>query len=90
MDLPEKNRTSDDDVIAFAIKHNRIIITKDNDFLDSFLLKSKPEKLIMVKTGNISNTALIDIFGNNLNIIVNMISRSKLVEINKLNIAEQT
>ncbi len=90
LDLPDKNKTKDKQIIQKAIEENRIVISKDSDFLDSFLLRSLPPKLIMVKTGNVSNTKLIQIFGDNLENIVTMISRSNLVEITKSDIAEQS
>ena len=88
LELPEKNRTKDSQVIQKAIEENRIVISKDSDFLDSFLLKALPPKLIIVKTGNVPNKKLIQIFGDNLESIIQMISRSNLVEINKSDIAE--
>ena len=42
----------------------------------------------MVKTGNIVNRELIKIFENNLDIIIQMISRSNLIEIHRTEIAE--
>jgi len=90
LELPEKNRTKDSQIIQKAIEENRIVISKDSDFLDSFLLKALPPKLIMVKTGNVPNKRLIQIFGDNLERIIEMISRSNLVEINKSDIAEQS
>ena len=65
LELPEENRTKDSQIIQKAIEENRIVISKDSDFLDSFLLKALPPKLIMVKTGNVPNKKLIQIFGDN-------------------------
>jgi len=42
----------------------------------------------MVKTGNISNKNLIGLFNEYLDILIQMISRSDLVEINQTEIAE--
>lgn len=55
LDLPDKNRTKDSQVAYIANKEGRILISKDIDFLESFILKSGPSKLILVKTGNITN-----------------------------------
>lgn len=90
LELPDKNRTKDNQIIQKAKEENRIVISKDSDFLDSFLLKSLPPKLIMVKTDNVANTKLIQIFGDNLAKIVMLITRSNLVEITKSDIAEQS
>jgi predicted nuclease of predicted toxin-antitoxin system len=59
------------------------------DFLNSHLIKSCPRKLIIVKTGNTSNKPLIEIFSKNLDIIIEMIQRADLVEINQNFIAER-
>ncbi|MEC4884839.1 MAG: DUF5615 family PIN-like protein, partial [Scytonema sp. PMC 1070.18] len=53
-DLPLKNTTPDAEINALSIKENRIVITKDKDFLDSFLVNKQPFKLLLVTTGNIS------------------------------------
>jgi len=89
LELPDKNKTKDSQIIFRAIAENRVIITKDNDFLESYLIKAEPRKLVMVKTGNIPNPELISIFRNNLNKIISMLSRSNLIEINRTEIIEQ-
>lgn len=88
LDLPHSNSTPDNKIIELSLSEERVVITKDSDFLDSFLINSQPEKLIIVKTGNITNPELLRIFEKNLTLIVSMISRSNLVEINTTEIAE--
>lgn len=87
LELPEKNKTNDNQIIELAKKENRIVISKDHDFLDSFLIKSEPPKLIMVKTGKITNKELMKIFSKNLDKIIKLISESNLIEISKSDIA---
>ena len=55
LDLPNKNLTHDSTITQLAIKKGRVVISKDSDFLQSYLIKSEPQKLVMVKTGNIHN-----------------------------------
>jgi len=88
LDLPLNNTTPDNEIIELSVIEKRVVITKDSDFLDSFLVNSLPEKLIIVKTGNISNLMLLDIFDSNLTLIILMISRSNLIEISSSDIAE--
>ena len=85
-DLPDKNKTKDYQITNLSIKENRILITKDNDFLESFLLNSKPEKLILVKTGNIRNDELIQIFSKHIEKILILFNENSLIEINKTEI----
>jgi len=89
IDLSEKNRTSDAEIIQLVTDGNRIVVSKDVDFLNSHIITRLPEKLIMVKTGNISNRQLIEIFDRNLDLIVRMIKHSNLVEVNQNFIAER-
>lgn len=65
-DLPRKNQTTDTEINTVSIQENRIVISKDGDFLDSFLIRQEPHKLLLVTTGNITNAELETIFRNNL------------------------
>ncbi len=87
-ELPMKNSTSDKDLLIQSKTTNRIIVTKDNDFLESYLVNSEPEKPILIKTGNIPNNALLQIFSRNYETIIELITRSNLIEINVANIIE--
>jgi predicted nuclease of predicted toxin-antitoxin system len=58
LDLPDRNRTTDQQVIELADQEQRVVITKDADFVDSHLLHARPTKLLLVSTGNISNLDL--------------------------------
>lgn len=58
LDLPDKNRTTDQQLLDLADFEQRVIVTKDADFVDSHILNSRPAKLLLVSTGNISNQHL--------------------------------
>jgi len=58
LDLPCGNRTTDGDINLPAQQENRIVITKDADFVDSFLINQKPPKLLLISTGNMTNAEL--------------------------------
>lgn len=60
--FPNGHLLNDEEIIKIAIRENRIIITKDSDFLDNFLLKGAPPKVLLLQFGNISNQNLIDYF----------------------------
>jgi len=47
LDLPEANRTTDQVLIKLSITEKLIIVTKDSDFVESFLLKREPWKLLL-------------------------------------------
>ena len=88
LDLPNKNKTKDGQIAKLANDEDRIVITKDVDFLESFIVKAEPKKLIIVKTGNISNFELLTVFKDNLPMLLKMISRSNLLEISRTEIVE--
>ncbi|MCX5981917.1 MAG: hypothetical protein NTY89_08985, partial [Nostocales cyanobacterium LacPavin_0920_SED1_MAG_38_18] len=50
----------------------RIVITKDKDFLDSFLIKQEPYKLLLITTGNISNKQIEQLFLQNITPIIEL------------------
>lgn len=80
--LPLKNKTSDTEIVRIAQSQNRIVITKDSDFWDNYILTGQPEKLLIVSTGNIGNSALIQIFERNLETIQTLFTYNNVVEIN--------
>ena len=62
LDLPDGNRTSDIEIMRIADSEDRVIITKDEDFVRSHLLRGTPKKLLLISTGNIRNDELLRIF----------------------------
>ncbi|MBC8099577.1 MAG: DUF5615 family PIN-like protein [Armatimonadetes bacterium] len=58
LDLPDGNRTTDAQINLLSESEKRVVITKDADFVNSFLLDQKPYKLLLISTGNITNKAL--------------------------------
>ena len=54
-DLPGGNRTSDAAIADLSVRDRCVLITKDEDFVDSFLLHRRPHKLLLIATGNIGN-----------------------------------
>jgi predicted nuclease of predicted toxin-antitoxin system len=58
LDLPDGNRTTDEQINNVAEQEQRIVVSKDVDFVDSHLLQKRPGKLMLISTGNISNRDL--------------------------------
>jgi predicted nuclease of predicted toxin-antitoxin system len=83
LDLPKKNATPDSEIIRFADDENRIVISKDSDFLDNFILDGSPKKLLIVSTGNINNRNLIRLFENNLETLKSLFEENSVIEINE-------
>ena len=85
-DLPNKEKTTDKEIRKIAQEENRIVFTKDIDFLNSFHLHNIPEKLLIVTTGNIKNKKLFDLFLNNIVRIEELFAQCNLVELNNTEI----
>jgi predicted nuclease of predicted toxin-antitoxin system len=58
LDLPDGNRTTDEQINDVADREQRVVVTKDADFVDSHVLRGRPGKLLLISTGNISNRDL--------------------------------
>lgn len=69
-----------------SLAEQRVVITKDSDFVDSFLLHKRPWKLLLVSTGNISNRELEQLFAANLIAIADGFLNYDYIEINRANV----
>lgn len=52
-------RAKDHPIWEYALNENAVIITKDEDFADRWLLSDRPAPLIWIRRGNCSNRALL-------------------------------
>ncbi|HEX9067738.1 MAG TPA: DUF5615 family PIN-like protein [Ktedonobacterales bacterium] len=59
LDLPNGNRTTDMEINAISAHEQRVVVTKDADFVNSFLLSHQPYRLLLISTGNIRNIQLV-------------------------------
>ena len=85
-DLPMENRTGDTAINELSMQEQRTVITKDEDFVDVFLLHHRPHKLLLVSTGNISNKELEQLFRKNLETIVKAFESHDFVELDRTRI----
>jgi predicted nuclease of predicted toxin-antitoxin system len=81
LDFPTANRTPDKQIVALAMRENRIVVTKDNDFVASFLLQGAPPKLLLISTGNISNDQLSKLLASNLTTLEKAFGNYDFVEL---------
>jgi predicted nuclease of predicted toxin-antitoxin system len=58
----EGSKTKDSVIAQFADTNNQIVITKDEDFENLHFATNSPKKLIRILLGNISTSALIQVF----------------------------
>ena len=83
LDLPQGNRTTDQALITFSLAEHCVLVTKDSDFVESFLLRHEPWKLLLVSTGNIGNTELLRLFQLNIDQIAESFKTFDFIELNR-------
>lgn len=83
LELPSGNRTPDEAINEISLSEHRVVVTKDTDFVNSFLISRKPYKLLLVSTGNIRNNELEILFMENTERIIEMLTHHDFVEISR-------
>jgi predicted nuclease of predicted toxin-antitoxin system len=86
LELPDGNRTTDQTLISMSLENRSVLVTKDSDFVQSFLLKKEPWKLVLVSTGNIGNDELMSLFERNIKQVVEYLGVYDFIEINRSSI----
>lgn len=82
-ELPAGNDTTDTEINRLSISEQRIVVSKDGDFYNSFTAKKEPFKFLHVRTGNISNARLLDIFEKNIEAIIRELTKNDVLEIDQ-------
>ncbi|MEL7332610.1 MAG: DUF5615 family PIN-like protein [Cyanobacteria bacterium J06560_2] len=77
------NATPDAEINEISMREQRIVVTKDADFVESFLLQDKPYKLLLVATGNIRNAELEYLFSACLNELVIAFETHRYIELGR-------
>jgi predicted nuclease of predicted toxin-antitoxin system len=80
-DLPLQNRTPDELINQVSLAEERLVITKDADFVNTHLIHRKPYKLLLISTGNIRNSDLLRLFEQNLVLLVDAFEHHTYVEL---------
>ncbi len=71
------------DILDIAERKGRIVVTKDDDFVQSYLVNGRPSKLLLIATGNINNITLEKIIRTNLESITEAFQESKFIEVSR-------
>jgi len=87
LDLPESNRTKDKDFCILADADDRIVVTKDSDFVDSHILVGSPKKLLLISTGNIRNSDLEILVQAALSDIIREFATNDFLELSRAGIS---
>ncbi|MEM6804138.1 MAG: DUF5615 family PIN-like protein [Bacteroidota bacterium] len=60
--FPDGHLLGDNQIIEIAKTQNRIVISKDSDFTEYFMLKGAPPQVLLIEFGNIGNKELLGLF----------------------------
>lgn len=83
LDLPHGNRTKDQEINEISVQEGRIVVTKDADFVNSFILHNRPHKLLLISTGNITNAELERLLTENFDDIVAAFEEYHFIELSR-------
>ena len=79
--LPEGSRIPYATLADLADDEDWVVVTKDRDFRNSYLLRRTPRRLLTVSTGNVANVELLALFAENLDAAVDALSEADYVEL---------
>lgn len=83
LEMPLANRTTDAAINDLSVLEQRIIITKDTDFVQSFILAHRPYKLLLIATGNIANSELDALLCQHLDKILTAFNNADFIELDR-------
>lgn len=83
LELPLGNRTPDSAINEFSVREKYVVVTKDADFVTSFLLHRRPHKLLLISTGNIRNSELESLLISNLESIAGGFDSFDFIEVDR-------
>jgi len=83
LDLPEGNATADIALLDYSEKNNCVITTKDSDFSTAFWLQNRPQKLLLISTGNIRNVELETLLIANFDQLISALTENRYVELTR-------
>jgi len=67
----------------YATADDYIVVTKDADFVDAFYVRGKPQKLLLISTGNIGNRDLEALLVNHVATLVNLFVEHSFIELSR-------
>jgi len=73
---------TDAKINEISLAEERIVISKDADFVNSYLLQGRPFKLLLIATGNIRNAELLPHFAQHLPTMATLFAEASFVELN--------
>ncbi|MEO0625847.1 MAG: DUF5615 family PIN-like protein [Bacteroidota bacterium] len=79
--LPKGNSTLDHEILSLVSDH--IVVTKDADFYQSFLLRRIPYKLVYARVGNMRAKGLLKLFSDEIPTLVGLLEQHDCIELHR-------
>ena len=83
IELPNGNATTDSALLEYSDEHNCVVTTKDSDFSVYFWLQNRPNKLLLISTGNIRNADLEALLIMNFDELIKGLAENRFVELTR-------
>lgn len=84
LDLPRGNASTDDEVTDTSDREERIVVTKDADFVQSHILRSRPRRLWLISAGNMHNQDLESLIAKHWSAIQDALTTCRFVELSTI------
>jgi predicted nuclease of predicted toxin-antitoxin system len=81
LDLTDGNRTLDEAITELAWRDDRIVVTKDADFVSSHLVTGRPPRPLPVATGNMGNAEMQRLLEGNIQILEDASESHRFIEL---------
>ncbi len=77
---------TDSELWNYAKRHDMIILTRDTDFFDRFLLLGPPPKVVWIRLGNLTKQQLIQEILRRWSVIRSLIQKPDLIQVHPQNL----
>lgn len=83
LNLSAGNHTNDPVISEISVREQRVVVSKDSDYVYSHVLQGRPWNLLLIKTGNISAQEVSALIGRHLPTIERALQTYTLVEVDR-------
>ncbi len=74
---------NDKEIRFVSMSEKRVVVTKDEDFFNSYIFQKEPFKLIYLTTGNIKNRALLNLFRAEFDHLLTLLTAHNVIELSQ-------
>lgn len=81
--LGTSHSMNDKEVRFVSMAEKRVVITKDEDFFNSYIFQKEPFKLVYLTTGNIKNRELLNLFRAEFDHLLTLLIAHNVIEVSR-------